>query len=63
MLVYSIEMHRWNLHDFAVDLLENKLSLMNPMQEEDNLVYEDWILMRLLKSNIYKQIHKDYMVK
>jgi hypothetical protein len=55
-------MHRWNLHDFAIDLLENKLSLMNPMQEEDILVYEDWILMRMLKSSIYRQVHKDYMV-
>jgi hypothetical protein len=55
-------MNRWNLHEFALDLLEKKLSLLNPLKEEDKLVYEDWILMRMLKSNIYRSKHKNYMV-
>ena len=62
VLLYSIEMFHWNMHDFAIDLLEKKLSLMNPRQQEDSRVYEDWILMRCLKSVIYRQIHKNYTV-
>lgn len=62
VLFYSIEMHKWNLNEFSLDLLEKKLSLLNPSQEQDKLVYEDWILMRSLKSKIYRNIFKNYKV-
>ena len=62
VLLYSIEMHFWKLHDFSLDLLEKKLSLIKPSQEEDKLAFEDWLLMRLLKSEIYRRVTKDYTV-
>jgi hypothetical protein len=62
VLFYSIEMYQWNLNDFALDLLEKTLSLTNPPQEKDSLVYEDWILMRSLKYKIYLSKQKNYMV-
>ena len=62
MLLYSIEMCQWKLQDFALDLLEKKLSLTTPSQDEDDLACEDLALMRCLKFQIYLKARREYSV-
>lgn len=55
-------MTRWNLSDFALKILNDKLSLLDCSRVQENSVYEDCFLLRAIKIHIHKNITKDFEV-